>query len=173
MCKQVCAVWEVSLSDGLHRIEFEHGTTTGKRVVYVNGQEVLRRDWMFKLVGSEQFSFGVPQSRAEIRIAAVGGFSYEYSLHVNGLTLQKFTQNRTKTTQTWDLGLDRDRYRIVLERNTMDVWCNGHKMDAEFVEDGTQTRFFMGQREFCLRAEQGKKSITYCLLLDGQRIHHT
>lgn len=32
------AVWEVALSDGVHRIEFAHGTTTGKRVVYVNGQ---------------------------------------------------------------------------------------------------------------------------------------
>lgn len=32
------AVWEVALSDGVYRIEFAHGTTTGKRVVYVNGQ---------------------------------------------------------------------------------------------------------------------------------------
>ncbi len=32
------AVWEVALSDGVYRIEFAHGTTTGKRVVCVNGQ---------------------------------------------------------------------------------------------------------------------------------------
>ena len=32
------AVWEVALSDGVHRIEFAHGTTSGKRVVYVNGK---------------------------------------------------------------------------------------------------------------------------------------
>lgn len=32
------AVWEVALSDGIYRIEFAHGTTTGKRIVYVNGQ---------------------------------------------------------------------------------------------------------------------------------------
>lgn len=32
------AVWDVGLSDGVYRIEFAHGTTTGKRVVYVNGQ---------------------------------------------------------------------------------------------------------------------------------------
>lgn len=32
------AVWEVALSDGVYRIEFAHGTTTGKRIVYVNGQ---------------------------------------------------------------------------------------------------------------------------------------
>lgn len=32
------AVWEVALSDGVHKIEFEHGTTSGKRVVYVDGK---------------------------------------------------------------------------------------------------------------------------------------
>lgn len=32
------AVWDVALSDGVHKIEFEHGTTSGKRVVYVDGK---------------------------------------------------------------------------------------------------------------------------------------
>lgn len=31
------ALWDVPLHDGVHRIEFEHGTTTGKRVVRVDG----------------------------------------------------------------------------------------------------------------------------------------
>lgn len=35
------AVWEVALSDGIHKIEFEHGTTSGKRVVYVDGKVSL------------------------------------------------------------------------------------------------------------------------------------
>lgn len=37
------AVWDVALSDGVHRIEFEHGTTSGKRVVYVDGKVGKRR----------------------------------------------------------------------------------------------------------------------------------
>lgn len=48
------AVWEVALSDGVYRIEFAHGTTTGKRVVTVNGQ--VRRSVIsnhFHLVTSE------------------------------------------------------------------------------------------------------------------------
>ena len=28
--------WDVPLSDGVHIVEFEHGTTTGKRVIYVD-----------------------------------------------------------------------------------------------------------------------------------------
>ena len=53
------AVWEVSLSDGLHLVEFEHGTTTGKRVIRVDGKvkikfEVLSdaRNVMFIMVAS-------------------------------------------------------------------------------------------------------------------------
>ena len=45
------AVWEIHLADGIHMIEFEHGTTSGKRVVRINRQEILRKEWMFKLVG--------------------------------------------------------------------------------------------------------------------------
>ncbi|EAW79058.1 Fas apoptotic inhibitory molecule, isoform CRA_b [Homo sapiens] len=35
------AVWDVALSDGVHKIEFEHGTTSGKRVVYVDGKKKM------------------------------------------------------------------------------------------------------------------------------------
>ncbi|CAL9698428.1 unnamed protein product [Knipowitschia caucasica] len=175
MCRSVCAVWEVSLSDAVYKVEFEHGTTTGKRVVYVNGQEVLRRDWMFRLVGSESFPLGLTGTKAVIQIQALEGFSYEYSLLVNGLTLQKFTQNRSRTTQTWFLVLDQVQYRMVFEKDTLDVWCNGQKMlsNSEFVEDGSQTRFVIGEHEIVLKAfteqqqQKGRRGITYCLLVDG------
>lgn len=32
------AAWDLDLSDGVHRIQFAHGTTTGKRVVSVDEQ---------------------------------------------------------------------------------------------------------------------------------------
>lgn len=34
----VVAVWNVPMSDQMYKIEFEHGTTSGKRVVRVNGK---------------------------------------------------------------------------------------------------------------------------------------
>ena len=36
----VAAVWEVRLGDGIHTVLFEHGTTSGKRVIIVDGVEV-------------------------------------------------------------------------------------------------------------------------------------
>uniref|UniRef100_A0AAQ5ZK25 Fas apoptotic inhibitory molecule b n=1 Tax=Amphiprion ocellaris TaxID=80972 RepID=A0AAQ5ZK25_AMPOC len=110
----VVAVWEVALSDGVYRIEFAHGTTTGKRVVYVNGKEVVRKDWMFKLVGKETFMVGGASTKATINIEAISGFAYEYSLEVGGKSLQKFIDNRAKTTKTWLLSVDGEDCRVVL-----------------------------------------------------------
>lgn len=32
------AYWSVPLTDGVHTVEFEHGTTSGKRVLRVDGK---------------------------------------------------------------------------------------------------------------------------------------
>ncbi|CAN9498206.1 unnamed protein product [Ophioblennius macclurei] len=176
LCGDTVAVWEVALSDGVFRIEFAHGTTTGKRIVCVNGKEVIRKDWMFKLVGKETFTVGSSETKATISIEAISGFAYEYSLEVDGKSLQKFTDNRAKITKTWLLKVDGEDYRVVLEKDTMDVWCNGEKMDTmgEFVDDGTETVFSLGEHECCIKATSSggrrKSGIVHCLLLDGQKV---
>ena len=40
------AQWQVPLSDGVYLVEFEHGTTTGKRVIRINGKvcETLKKN---------------------------------------------------------------------------------------------------------------------------------
>ncbi|XP_072031488.1 fas apoptotic inhibitory molecule 1-like [Amphiura filiformis] len=141
MMADLVALWEVSLSDGKHRIEFEHGTTSGKRVITVDGKEVLRKNWMFKLVGRETFNIG--KVKGTINIDASGGFSYEYTLDVDGKSLKKFVEQRSKTARVWCTSVAGMDYRIVLEKDTMDVWCNGAVLDTagEFVDDGTETHF--------------------------------
>ncbi|KAM9187889.1 fas apoptotic inhibitory molecule 1 isoform 3-T3 [Dugong dugon] len=109
------AIWDVALSDGVHKIEFEHGTTSGKRVVYVDGKEEIRKEWMFKLVGKETFCVGSAKTKATINIDAVSGFAYEYTLEINGKSLKKYMENRSKTTNTWVLHLDDEDFRVVLE----------------------------------------------------------
>ncbi len=34
------ATWDVRLADGHHRVMLEHGGTSGKRVIFVDGEEV-------------------------------------------------------------------------------------------------------------------------------------
>ena len=77
-------------------------------------QEILRRDWMFKLVGKETFSVGKSDTKATINIDAVSGFAYEYTLEINGKSLKKYMENRSKVTSTWVLNLDGTDCRVVL-----------------------------------------------------------
>lgn len=69
---------------------------------------------MFKLVGKETFTVGSANTRATINIEAVGGFAYEYSLDVEGRSLQRFVDNRAKTTKTWVFQVDGTDRRVVL-----------------------------------------------------------
>ncbi|KAM5231193.1 fas apoptotic inhibitory molecule 1 isoform 1-T3 [Hipposideros larvatus] len=169
------AVWDVALSDGVHKIEFEHGTTSGKRVVYVDGKEEIRKEWMFKLVGKETFCVGAAKTKATINIDAISGFAYEYTLEINGKSLKKYMENRSKTTNTWVLHLDGEDFRVVLEKDTMDVWCNGKKMETagEFVDDGTETHFNVGNHDCYIKAVSSgkrKEGIIHTLIVDNREI---
>lgn len=106
------ASWDVALPDGIHKVQFEHGTTTGKRVIAVDGVELVRRNWMFRLVGHETFSVG--SKKAIIHIEAVSGFQYEYTLEIDNKPLKKFVENRKKTAKVWAFMLDGIGTRVVL-----------------------------------------------------------
>lgn len=112
MSADIVGTWSVSLPDGMHTIRFEHGTTTGKRVVWVDNEEILRKNWMFKLVGKIEFLVGT--TKAIITIDAISGFSYEYTLLINGKPLQKFKENRKKTAKVWTCLVDGMNTRVVL-----------------------------------------------------------
>lgn len=172
----VVATWEVNLSDGKHRVQFEHGTTTGKRVITVDNEEVLRNNWMFRLVGKESFNVG--GKRATIHIEAVSGFQYEYTLEVDGKPLKKFVENRKKTAKVWAFLLDGVETRVVLEKDTMEVWVNGTVVETagEFVDDGTETHFTWGNHTCYVKAiSSGKRKdgIIHSLIIDGNEIPET
>ena len=170
MSGDVVANWTVSLGDGVHEVKFEHGTTTGKRIVVVDGEEVLRKNWMFKLVGKVEFTVG--KEKAYITIEAVSGFAYEYTLFINGKPLQKFVENRKRTAKVWAFALDGVNTRVVLEKDTMDVWVNGVVLETagEFVEDGTETHFEIGSHNCVIKAVSSgkmKEGIIHSLIMDG------
>lgn len=85
--------------------------------MYILKQEVIRRDWMFKLVGKETFTVGGANTKATITIGAVSGFAYEYTLEVDGKSLQTFIDDRAKVTKTWLLQVDGHDCRVVLGKD--------------------------------------------------------
>lgn len=52
-------------------MEFEHGTATGRRVVKVDGDQIVHREWMFRLVGDEVFMFN--NTKFVIRVEPMPG----------------------------------------------------------------------------------------------------
>lgn len=84
---------------------------------------------MFKLVGQENFSIG--KNKFVISIDSTSGFTYEYSLEVNGKSYQKFCENQSKILQSWTFIVGNNDYRLTLEKNTMDLWLNGERLDID------------------------------------------
>lgn len=72
---------------------------------------------MFKLVGKETFFVGAAKTKATINIDAISGFAYEYTLEIDGKSLKKYMENRSKTTNTWVLHLDGEELRVVLGKS--------------------------------------------------------
>jgi hypothetical protein len=84
---------------------------------------------MFRLVGKEYFDIG--KHKCAINIEAASGFSYEYTLEINGKSYEKFCENQSKVLQSWIFKVNDQDMRLVLEKNTMDLWLNGNKLDIE------------------------------------------
>lgn len=126
---------------------------------------------MFKLVGSETFSLG--KHTLTIHIAATPGFDYEYTLEVDGRSLEKFTETRSRQDLTWVFQLDQVDYRAVLEKDTLDFWINGQIIEAEpeFTDDGTERNFSINNHSVTLRSfstQHHRFGINHVLLIDGQ-----
>ncbi|KOC66366.1 Fas apoptotic inhibitory molecule 1, partial [Habropoda laboriosa] len=170
------ARWNVPLSDGNHIIEFEHGTATGRRLVKIDGKELIHRDWMFHLVGDEVFSFN--DTKFVIRIDPIAvhvGLQYSYTLWVNGKNYKNFVQTQSKILETWLANVGSEEYRIVLDKQTQNVWVNGEQIETEneFTDDGAEILFTVGDLPAAIRTySSGQKDIgiVYSLFINDVEI---
>ncbi|XP_025836671.1 fas apoptotic inhibitory molecule 1 [Agrilus planipennis] len=168
------AFWSVPLPDGTYSIEFEHGTTSGKRILRINGKEILRRDWMFRLVGDEIFEIGKQKAKCVLSVDPLPYFSFCYGLSVNGKPLEKFTEKQNKNLKVWIVtAADKEKYRIVLEKQNLNVWINGNLQETinTFIDNGTEIRFKVDDFDGVIKATSAtKKGLVYELYGNGQLI---
>ncbi|KAH8321314.1 hypothetical protein KR074_001395 [Drosophila pseudoananassae] len=173
--QNIVAQWCVPINGKMYRIELEHGTTSGRRMIWVNGREVLRRDWMFKLVGED--TFHIDQIRCIIRVDPAPGFKYEYSLYIDGKSHEQYTEEMTRQYRLWlysqdSVGETAQEYRIMLKLDTLSLYVNDELRTEEsaFVHGGTDTKFLLQDTEFVLQARSsGNKhdGIVHTLLANG------
>ena len=157
---------------------------------------------MFKLVGSELFEISGDDeqvhAKCEILINASTGFTYEYSLFVNGKQLKKFKEKQSKIMRTWVVELNQQMWRITLgsyshftllyirplfflmssslEKESLDIWVNGLKAETthEFTDEGTEMQFEInGEHKASIRTISSgnkKEGIVYALVIDDKEI---
>lgn len=91
----------------------------------------MRKDWMFKLVGYEEFPID-GKSIGKIRIDPVGIFAYRYCLEVDGKSFRQFIERQSKILKCWTTRtVDGTDLRIVLEKDTLDIFVNGDKVETQ------------------------------------------
>ncbi|XP_037950165.1 fas apoptotic inhibitory molecule 1-like [Teleopsis dalmanni] len=167
----IVAKWCAPMNGKMYRIELEHGTTSGRRMIWVNGKEVLRRDWMFKLVGED--TFYIEESRCIIRVNPAPGFKYEYLLFIDGKPHEQYTEEQTKQYRLWLVTLNDVEYRIMLDIDSLNLYLNDNVREetSEFVDGGTDTRFYENDNEIVLQARSsGNKhdGIVHTLIVNGE-----
>ncbi|XP_013100263.1 fas apoptotic inhibitory molecule 1 [Stomoxys calcitrans] len=156
----IVAKWCAPINGKMYRIELEHGTTSGRRMIWVNGKEVLRRDWMFKLVGED--SFYIDQARCIIRVDPAPGFKYEYLLYIDGKSHDQYTEEQNKQYRLWVTTINGVQYRIMLELDTLNLFINDElqKETAEFVDGGTDTLIHINDVDFTLQTRSSGNKLS-------------
>eukprot|EP00730_Choanoeca_flexa_P016032 TRINITY_DN7494_c0_g1_i2.p1 TRINITY_DN7494_c0_g1~~TRINITY_DN7494_c0_g1_i2.p1 ORF type:complete len:204 (+),score=31.22 TRINITY_DN7494_c0_g1_i2:128-739(+) len=168
--------WTVALKDGTHKVIFEHGTISGKRVIQVDGEEIFRKNWMFKLVGTEDFVIGKgsDKHRAVISITPTG-MNYVYQLKVDGKDHDRFSEETNKSTLLWPIKLNGNNHAVAIDVETMEIFVDGTKVEAEgeFVEDGTETHFQVANAPALIHTSStGEKTskITHVLYVNEEEV---
>lgn len=76
-------------------------------------QEVIRREWMFKLVGDEKFTLGGQKAVCELKVDPMPHFTFSYGLVVDGKPYEKFFEKQNKELRTWAILIHNKRFKIV------------------------------------------------------------
>lgn len=172
------ATWNVLLADRVHTVQLVHGTISGKRVIFFDGVEVHRKNWMIALVGREEFKMG---GKKFILSIEPDGMFFTYTLFVNGKRLDKFVQAMKKSLIVWTPTVDKSTHRVTLDKTTVDLYVDGEKieMESEFSDEGTESYFTIGNEPALLRSFSSgvkKEGIVYqlytgeeCTLVPAQK----
>lgn len=83
-------------------------------------QEFFRREWMFKLVGDDSFS--LENLHCVLRVDPAPGFSYKYSLFVDGKPFEQFKHCQAKALRIWETSIGDNKYRIVLGKTVIHLF---------------------------------------------------
>ncbi len=94
---------------------------------------------------------------------------------MNGKSYKTFSEQQSKALQTWVLPVNGAMFRVVLEKDTLDVWVNGAKAETAgvFGDEGTETHFAIaGQPAYIRAVSTGRKrtGIVHKLFIEDSEV---
>lgn len=87
---------------------------------------------MFKLVGDD--TFYLENLRCVVRVDPAPGFKYKYLLFVDGKPFDQFKMRQAKALRIWEVTVNETKYRIILEKDTLNIFVNGVLREEEVRE---------------------------------------
>jgi len=78
---------------------------------------MIRREWMFRLVGPESFSLG--RFDCVLQVEPDGLLGISYTLEINGQNIQDFLEMYQKSFCTWSTQVNHEQHRIVLGKTVI------------------------------------------------------
>ena len=148
------------------------------QVITLNNEEVFRIPWSPNLLGRPEFQIGKTKAHIQIKTETTSSAYYEYILHVNGKPLEKFTKERARACAVWKCLLRNGWSRIVLEKDSLDVWVNGEKVETfgEFVDGGSEHHFEVDSHVCVISTVSSghyRKGVVHSLCIDGKELQQT
>lgn len=84
---------------------------------------------MFKLVGDDPFY--LEDIKCVVRVDPAPGFKYKYLLFVDGKPFDQFKMRQAKALRIWEVTVNETKYRIILEKDTLNIFVNGTLREEE------------------------------------------
>lgn len=159
--------WHFMGSSRRQEVVFQHNTLTGNQRLFVNGHELFKSGWQYKLTGNLSFTLDDRAVEVLIRSDAVGNLTYALSVNnkeippsSGGLLSEKEEKEKKAKrilesvhVSTWVFsvgGLNKCvLHQVELHHQTMDVLLDGVKIDAvaDFIEEGSSYAFLVDNVE--------------------------
>lgn len=124
-----------------------------------------------RIIEKRKFFQGFLFPLSPLQIFPSSGFKYNYKLFVDGVECEIYNQNQSKILKTWEIKINDKIYRVVLEKDTLNIYLNGvlREEKSEFVDDGTDTLILEDGHLFIVSARSGTQNdpICYKLTVNG------
>lgn len=139
-------VWEFALDDSAtrHRVELNHNTLTGKRVLKLDGKQIHKVSAKYKLTGTIKFQINEHVIAVCIEANGMGDLNYALMLDDKNIPDITHSQSNAQKCSKWDVkSADGERHLIAFDKDTFEVYIDNVAVEAaaDFVDVGSAYLF--------------------------------